>query len=218
MLRYSLTAFGGPQGHMGMMLKTFAEKRKDVTEAELMDFMSFCQMLPGPSSTQTITLIGYKRGGVVLALMTLLIWVLPAAAMMGGLAFLVHYFDIKAIQTNLFKFIQPMAVGFLMYAAYKAMRISIKHKATWMMMGVALLATIIIRSPWVFPALILAGGIASNFSDKRIPDVYVKPKPVKWVNIWWFIIVFVIAGVLSELARINHWPFARGYNLFENFY
>jgi chromate transporter len=217
-LRYSLTAFGGPQGHMGMMLKTFAEKRKDVTEAELMDFMSFCQMLPGPSSTQTITLIGYKRGGVVLALMTLLIWVLPAAAMMGGLAFLVHYFDIKTIQTNLFKFIQPMAVGFLMYAAYKAMRISIKHKATWMMMGVALLATIIIRSPWVFPALILAGGIASNFSDKRIPDVYVKPKPVKWVNIWWFIIVFVIAGVLSELARINHWPFARGYNLFENFY
>ena len=66
-LKYSLTAFGGPQGHFGMMLKTFVEKRKDVTEEELLDFMSFCQMLPGPSSTQTITLIGYKRGGVTLA-------------------------------------------------------------------------------------------------------------------------------------------------------
>ncbi|MBL7754147.1 MAG: chromate transporter, partial [Chitinophagaceae bacterium] len=58
-LSYSLTAFGGPQGHMGMMIKTFVEERKDVTHTELIDFMSFCQMLPGPSSTQTITLIGY---------------------------------------------------------------------------------------------------------------------------------------------------------------
>ncbi|RYY66545.1 MAG: chromate transporter, partial [Chitinophagaceae bacterium] len=28
---YSLTAFGGPQGHFGMMLKQFVHKRRDVT-------------------------------------------------------------------------------------------------------------------------------------------------------------------------------------------
>lgn len=217
-LSYSLTAFGGPQGHMGMMIKTFVEERKDVTHTELIDFMSFCQMLPGPSSTQTITLIGYKRGGVGLALITLLIWILPAAILMGGLAFLVHYFDIRAIQTNLFRYIQPMGVGFLLFAAYKAMRISVRHPATVTMMLVALLAAMLIRSPWVFPILLLAGGTVSNFSNRRIPDVHVQRKPVKWVNIWWFLLVFVIAGIFSEAARVSHWPFARGYNLFENFY
>ena len=116
---YSLTAFGGPQGHFGMMSKTFVEKRKDLTESELLDFMSFCAMLPGPSSTQTITLIGYKRGGISLAIFTLLIWILPAAIMMGALSFLIKYFDTQSIQTNLFKYIQPMAVGFIIYAAYK---------------------------------------------------------------------------------------------------
>ena len=107
--KYSVTAFGGPQGHIGMMLKTFVEKKNYITKEELVDYMSFCQMLPGPSSTQTITLIGYKRGGVSLALITLLIWVLPAALMMGGLSFLVIYFGTKDIQTNLFKYVQPVS-------------------------------------------------------------------------------------------------------------
>ncbi len=63
-LLYSVTAFGGPQGHLGMMMKTFVQRRKDVDENELMDLVSFCNMLPGASSTQTIMLIGYKRGGI----------------------------------------------------------------------------------------------------------------------------------------------------------
>ncbi len=216
--KYSLTAFGGPQGHIGMMLKTFVEKRNDITKDELVDYMSFCQMLPGPSSTQTITLIGYKRGGVPLALLTLLIWILPAAIMMGALSFLVVYFGSKAIQTNLFKYVQPMAVGFLIYAAYKAMRISVNHLATYIIMLGALIITVLLRSPWVFPVMIVLGGIISNFSDKRIPATTAKKKPIKWVNLWWFIIVFVTAGVLSEVARVQHWHSARIFNLFENFF
>lgn len=217
-LLYSLTAFGGPQGHFGMMHKTFVEKRRDVTDSELMDFMAFCQMLPGPSSTQTIILIGYKRGGILLALLTLLLWILPASILMAGLSFLIQYIDAKSIQTNVFKYIQPMAVGFLAYAAFKAMRNSVKHPATIMIMIVSLFITVQFRSPWIFPLLIVAGGIISNFSDKRIPDVYKDKKPIKWVNIFWFVLVFIIAGVLSEIARTQQWHNARLFNLFENFY
>ena len=61
---HSITAFGGPQGHLGMMMKTFVHRRNDITEEELMDYNAFCQLLPGASSTQTLTLIGYKRGGI----------------------------------------------------------------------------------------------------------------------------------------------------------
>src|SRR5213075_1711654 len=86
---HSITAFGGPQGHMGMMMKTFVDRRKDITKEELMEYSSFCQLLPGASSTQTLTLIGYKRGGVPLAVLTLIIWILPACFLMGGLSFLV---------------------------------------------------------------------------------------------------------------------------------
>ena len=86
---YSFTAFGGPQGHMGMMVKTFVQKRKDVTEDELLEYNAFCYMLPGPSSTQTVMLIAMKRGGVPLAILTLLLWVFPAALIMGAFSFLI---------------------------------------------------------------------------------------------------------------------------------
>ena len=60
-----------------MMMKTFVGGRRDVTEEELMDYNAFCQLLPGASSTQVLTLIGYKRGGIPLAVLTLIIWITP---------------------------------------------------------------------------------------------------------------------------------------------
>src|SRR6478609_4980201 len=128
----SITAFGGPQGHMGMMLKTFVQQRRDITETELIEYNGFCQLLPGASSTQTLTLIGYKRGGVILAVLTLLIWILPASILMGALSFLLHYIDKRALNNvDIFKFIPPMAVGFLVYATVTAFNISIKNTITW---------------------------------------------------------------------------------------
>src|ERR1051325_7960202 len=96
----SITAFGGPQAHLAMMLKTFVRHRPYITEKELMEYNAFCQLLPGASSTQTITLIGYKRGGVPLAVLTLIIWILPACTLMGAVSFLVHYFDTTALHTD----------------------------------------------------------------------------------------------------------------------
>jgi chromate transporter len=217
---HSITAFGGPQGHLGMMMKTFVEKRRDVTKEELMEYISFCQLLPGASSTQTLTLIGYKRGGVPLAVLTLIIWILPACFLMMLLSFLVLYIDTKELSTDIFKFIQPMAVGFLAFAAYRAYAVSIKNLMTYIIMLVACFVTFILfKTPWVFPILILLGGIVTNFSKKRIPSKEgVKPKQIKWTNIWLFILVFIIAGALSEAARTNNWRNRRAYNLFENFY
>ncbi|WP_255372905.1 chromate efflux transporter [Chitinophaga sp. YR573] len=215
---HSITAYGGPQGHLAMMLKTFVQQRRDVTEQELMEYNAFCQLLPGASSSQTLTLIGYKRGGVPLAIVTLLIWISPACLLMGSLSFLLQYFDQKALNTDIFKYVQPMAVGFLVYGSIRAFRISIRSKATTAIMVVALLAAFFLKSPWTFPALIILGGIVSNFSDKRIPDIADKPKKIQWTNIWLFALLFILAGVFSELARTNNWITRRPFNLFENFY
>jgi len=139
-----------------MMIKTFVEKRRDVTLEELMEFTAFCQLLPGASSTQTITLIGYKRGGVLLAILTLLIWITPACVLMGLLSFVITYFH---QDLRVFRFVQPMAVGFLGYAGFKAFKISVKNYATAGIMVGALLLTVLFRSPWVFPSVIIAGGV-----------------------------------------------------------
>lgn len=216
---HSITAFGGPQAHIGMMLKTFVHRRPYLTEQELMEYTAFCQLLPGASSTQTLTLIGYKRGGVVLATITLIIWILPASILMGALSFLLHYIDKKALSIDIFKFIPPMAVGFLVYATVTAFQISIKNTVTWIIMAVCAVATFMLfKQPWIFPLLIVLGGITTNLSRKRIPQVEQNRKKIKWWNFWLFGIIFIAAGLFSEIARKNDWPNRTPINLFENTY
>jgi len=216
---YSITAFGGPQGHYGMMLKTFVQQRHDLTEQELLDLVSFCNMLPGASSTQTITLIGYKRGGIPLALLTLLIWVTPACLLMGSLSFLLDFFDDRSINTHVLQFIQPMAIGFIAYSAFKVFKVAVHNPITRIIMALATIVTFVgFKTPWVFPALILAAGIVTNFSDKRIPQNEVPPKKINWGNIIIFFSLFAIAGYLSERATQKNWPNRKAYNLFENSY
>lgn len=216
---HSITAFGGPQAHLGMMMKTFVHKRPYVTKQELMEYNAFCQLLPGASSTQTITLIGYKRGGVPLAVLTLLIWILPACILMGALSFLLQYIDRKQLGTDIFKFIAPMAAGFLAYAAFVAFPMAIKNTITWVIMVVSTVITYLtFGKPGVIPALIIIGGIVTNLSLKRIPQTEQKPKKIKWWNFWLFGIIFIVAGIISERARINDWPNRKPINLFENTY
>src|SRR6201991_3446470 len=79
---YTFTAFGGPQAHISILLREFVEKRRYITEQELMELNALAQILPGPSSTQTLVGIGWKVGGLQLSIITFLIWILPSATIM----------------------------------------------------------------------------------------------------------------------------------------
>lgn len=204
---------------MGMMMKTFVQQRRDLTETELVEYNGFCQLLPGASSTQTLTLIGYKRGGISLAIITLLIWILPACTIMGAISFLLDYFKDMGLQVEIFKFIQPMAIGFIAYSTFRIFNIAIQNTITRVIMILATIATFAaFKTPWIFPALILAGGIVTNFSDRRIPQKGVPPKKIKWGNMLIFLAIFGIAGYLSETASSNNWSNRKPINLFENAY
>ncbi len=217
---YTISAFGGPQGHLGMMLKTFVDQRKDVTKEELMEYLAFCQLLPGATSTQTLTLIGYKRGGIPLAVLTLIIWILPACILMSTFSFLVYYLNTYHVNHNVFKYVQPMAVGFIAFAAFRMYKISIKNTITFIIMLIGLFTTyLLFKTPWVFPILIILGGVVTNFSDKRIPEKEnIRPKQIKWTNIWLFVLLFIIVGFLSERARTHNWEDRRVFNFTENVY
>jgi chromate transporter len=138
---------------------------------------------------------------------------------MGALSFLLQYIDKRQLGTDIFKFIAPMAAGFLAYAAFIAFQLSIKNTITWIIMIVGAAATyFLFGQPWVIPALIISGGIVTNLSRKRILQVEQKPRKIKWWNFWLFGIIFIVAGIISEKARIDEWPNRKPINLFENTY
>ncbi len=220
-LFYTLSAFGGPQGHLGMIYKKFVQEKKYLSEEELIDLNTFCQLLPGPSSTQLLTLIAYKRGGILLSIISLLIWIIPASFLMGAFSFLIMTADYGTYFLHLFRFIQPMAIGFLLFAVFRTYQFAVTNTITKVIMFSSTLITFLLfKLPWIFPILLIIGGIITNFSDKRIKIIKRSEKKFtpKWILIFIFFSTFLSLGILSETARKQNWENRKLYNLSENFF
>jgi chromate transporter len=216
--QHSLTAFGGPQVHVGLLQHRFVTQRKDISSEELMEYNAFCQLLPGASSTQTVVLIAFKRGGFSLAWITLLIWILPATSFMASLAIAYTHFDLQPLLKSL-HLLQPMVIGFIASATYLLYQKAIRNTITLFVFIAAGLLTIIgFKTPWTIPVVIVLAGIVTNFSNKRIPDQGAAPKKIKWIHLHLFVFFFVAAGFLSEQSTRQNWEQRKVFNLFENNY
>jgi chromate transporter len=97
-----------------------------------------------------------------------------------------------------------MTVGFLAYASWKAFRVSVHNTITHYIMAVsAVLTFILFKMPWIFPIVIVLGGLITNISSKRIPQKEIITRKIKWANIWLFAIIFIIAGTAERQKTIN---------------
>lgn len=207
----SVTTFGGPQAHIAHFIRVLVERRRYLSEEDLMEINALCQVLPGPTSTQTLSAIGYRLGGPNLAYLTLLIWILPAVALMTLSAML-----LTALQGNMSfnftRFVPAMAVGFVSYAAYS---MAVKSVTSRMGIGLMILAAVtsyFIRSPFFYPAALVVAGLITALKYKAQPREEKVPMNISWANflLW--------GGVLIAAAVLGHFTDYLPVRLFENFY
>lgn len=217
---FTLTAFGGAQAHIGMMLKVFAHKRKYISENELLELNALTQILPGPSSTQTLVGIAYKVGGLPIAITTFLIWILPSAALMCFAVLSYTLLGQKEKFDQILKYIQPIAVGIVAFAAYTFGRKVLKSPVgLWLAIG-SLFATLLLRNAYAFPILILIGGIVSSTVDSALEETQLRSRLFSNINprkIAYFMgVLLLFAGLGALINRTS--PFSLPIRLFENFY
>jgi chromate transporter len=211
-LQLALTTFGGPQAHLAHFQKVLVSKRKYLTEADLMELNSLCQILPGPSSTQLLTALGYKIGGPNLAYLTLLVWILPSVLFMGFTGIFLSTIQEKNWSLEFTRFIQPMAVGFVSYAAYTISLKTVHTKMGLIIMVGSAIVSYFIQTPVVFPAILLLAGFATAFKYRAQPKEEKKKINIQWANFVLWIGVLLVAAGLGGATK------ARPILLFENFY
>src|SRR6185369_6052975 len=107
----AITTFGGAQAHLALMHNILVKKRRYFTEEELLEANALCQMLPGPASTQTIIVLSQKKWNVFMAILSLLVWILPACTIMTFLVMGFSHFETSSIPTAFLIFVQPLAIG-----------------------------------------------------------------------------------------------------------
>jgi chromate transporter len=208
----ALTAFGGPQAHLAYFNKVLVDKRKYLTEEELMEINSLCQILPGPASTQTLTAIGFKIGGPNLAYLTLLVWILPAVTIMMIAAMIMSSIQAKNWSTDFTRFIQPMAVGFVSYGAYMISIKTIRTKTGLAILLVAAIVSYLFQTPFVFPIILLGAGLVTALKYKDQPKAEKQKLVVPWANFTLWISVLIFAAILGAATK------SLPVKLFENFY
>lgn len=217
---YTLSAFGGPQAHIAILLREFVQKRRYITEEELVELNSLTQLLPGPSSTQTLIGIAWKVGGMRMAIITFLIWVLPSATVMCVAAISYSIFVGNAKVASVIRFIQPMAIGIVAYATFSfAKRFLTTQTAKLLAVG-SMVATLILQSPYAFPLLILLGGIISSALETQPQENELRVKLFSNVNpkkVTYFIGILLAFAALGAIINRTS-PFSLPIRLFENFY
>ncbi len=208
----SLGAYGGPEAHFGVFTDQLVVKKNYLTEQELVELIALTGILPGPSSTQTLVAIGYKVGGPLLAFLTMLVWALPALFIMTLLSFMGHLFDRMNLSPDGLRYIGPMAVGFIVVAAYRIGRKVITDKLTLVLLLMGGIVTYFIREPWIYPLVLILGGVVSVVSSKQT-DLWNR---VKLSPPWRYLVAFAaiaVGGILVSLLWDN-----KIVHLFESFY
>ena len=208
----ALTAFGGPQAHLAMFFRLLVDKRRYITSAELLELQALCALLPGPTSTQTITVIGFRLGGPNLAYLTLLVWITPAVVLMTLAGLTLSHLD-PARVAALVQFVQPVAVGFVAFSAYRIAGKVIHTKTAVALLVSSAMMAYFFQLPWMLPLLLVAGGAVTTVRYRKHAIVQEKkPLRVEWANFLLWLGILVGAAVLGHYTR---WLPVR---LFENFY
>ncbi len=217
---YTLTAFGGPHAHIAILLKDFVEKRNYISEKELMELNALTQILPGPSSTQTLIGIAYKVGGYWLAILTFFIWIIPSATLMCLAAIYIKMLDNQYHYEKILQIIQPVAIGIVAYASYTLIQNLIKTKTSWVLMGLSVIVVLILKNAFVFPLLILMGGIVSSAIGAPAEEDQLRVKLFANVNpqkVSYFVGILLVFAILGAIINRTS-PFSLPIRLFENFY
>ena len=207
-------SYGGPEAHYGVFSSILVEKKKYLTEQELTEMIGLYALVPGPSSTQTITAIGYHAGGPILALLTFLVWALPAIITMALIGVFFTRIDSNDGWKPVLRYLPAAAVAFILYAAIVLTRKVIKGSRDLILYLVmlALALALVGYSMWVVPGLLVLGGLvtlAPHWRDKHTNGAAHKPR--------WLILAFA-AGLALLNEGLRAWLAAPFVTLYTSFY
>ncbi|MHA8097516.1 chromate transporter [Aquirufa antheringensis] len=207
-LLLACTSFGGPQVHFALFLDRLVKKRAYLTEEELFEIQALCSVLPGPTSTQMITAIGLKLGGASLAYLTLFIWITPAVLIMTLAAYGMTFLR----NNSILHYVLPVGIGLILQAGWFMAKKVITGPMYVIILLVTLFLGIAFHSPYIFPLVLVLGGVVSSLNYKDFPRQTKHKFVIPWANfhLYW--------GFLVALALLGHFTDYLPIRLFENFY
>ncbi len=128
--RLGLTAFGGPAAHISMMEDEVVTRRSWLSRQHFLDLVGATSLIPGPNSTEMTMHIGYERAGWWGMAVAGTLFILPATALTGILAWLYVTFGTLPAVEPLLVGIKPAVIGIIVTAVYRLIPKAVKNWQT----------------------------------------------------------------------------------------
>lgn len=127
-LRLGVVAFGGPAVHVALMEEEVVRRLQWLTPEEFIDLLGAANLIPGPNSTELAIHIGYRRAGNAGLLAAGACFIVPAALITAGFAWLYSRFRYVPAVGALLYGLKPAILGVVAAAIVRLSRTALKRE------------------------------------------------------------------------------------------
>ena len=196
-LKLGTTAFGGPAAHIAMMDEEVVRRRHWLTEQEFLDYLSAVNFIPGPNSTEMAIHIGHRRGGWPGLIVAGACFIVPAAILVGILAWAYVRWGASPQAASLLYGVKPVVIAVVLQALWKLGRSAVKTK--WLALVAVLSIALAAIGMNELLVLVIGGVLALSARWNELRQ--------RWLlGASTFKPALSAAGVIAAGASVGLWP------------
>jgi len=197
-----LTSFGGPVAHIGYFRNVFVQQKKWLDEKTYIDFVSLCNFLPGPSSSQVGMSIGYYFKGFKGALLAWIGFTAPSALILIVFAYTILNFE-NSISYGIIQGLKAIVVVIVFQAILGMKKNLLKDNYGYFLTIVTSIFLILFPSSFnQFLCLIMSGifGIIFYKDQSEIKEKNINLSKINFLNYSALILFFLLLILLPVIA------------------
>jgi chromate transporter len=159
--------FGGPTGQIAIMHDELVDRRRWIDEDRFLHALSFCMLLPGPEAQQLAIYVGWLLHGFAGGIVAGVLFVLPAAVVMLGLAWTYAAHGQLPLVAGVFDGLSAAVVGIVFAATLTIASRALKGRLAAGVAAAAFVAIFLVGLP--FPVVVLAAALAGLWLAPAAP-------------------------------------------------
>ena len=135
--------FGGGYAMVGLIHKEMVEKKKWISDEEMLDIIAIAESTPGVIALNTATYVGAKVAGVLGAFVSSIAVMLPSVIIITAISFAIEEFGNNKYVKWAFLGIRSAVAALILNAAIKLSKHNEKKLVCYIVMGVALVLAVL---------------------------------------------------------------------------
>ena len=167
--RIGAFTFGGGYAMIPLIQNEAVEKRKWITDDDILEIIAIAESTPGPIAINSATFVGYRACGILGSMVATIGVVLPSFVIILALSFVLRQFqDVQAVQWA-FQGIRAGVLALLVKALWTMFKKSPKGWAAYVVIGASFILTAIFDINVIFVLIGCAvfGLVTSLLMERR---------------------------------------------------